>query len=162
VASEWNLNLRYIPGVEREARYRGTLDYRFNPRLTIGLETNGIDEVLPRATWFVTPATERLPSVVIGVTADRLSTPRGHAIFFTFSKALTPNLTPFVSIKYSTDDQLVAFPFGANLTFGSNTLQGLYDGKNTHLIATHSRNGINYNLMLARMRHLGVGISFGF
>ncbi len=162
MATQWHLNLRFLPGVERAARYRFTLDYRFDPKVTIGLEANGLDQLLPRLTWFVTPATQSMPSVVAGITGDRLSTPTGQAMFVTFSKSINDVVTPFVGLKYGLDQQAVAFPFGANFSLGQSTFQALYDGNGTHLILTQSAKGINYSFMLARMRFPGIGISYGF
>jgi hypothetical protein len=135
------------------------------PRLTVGVETHPeIREVLPRATWFVTPATERTPSVAFGVTSDRLSTPEGQAYFLTFAKPVGDGrLTPFVSTKYSSADRMIAFPFGASLQAGHQvTLQVLNDGNYTHFLATRPVGQANVTVMLARMRHLGVAVSVGF
>ena len=163
VATQWNLNVRYIPGVEKNARFRATADFRITPRFTIGVETSSAPETLPRATWFVTPESNDVPSVVLGVTADRLSTPKGEAIFLTLAKAIPgASVTPFVSAKYSTDEKRTYIPFGANFTFDKILLQALYDGRKTHLIATHSFGNVNANVIYARLQYLGFGLSVGF
>jgi hypothetical protein len=120
--------------------------------------------VLPRATWFITPATARTPSVVLGVTSDRLSTPEGQAYFLTFAKSVGDGtITPFVSTKYSSADRMIAFPFGASFRLGQDvTVQVLNDSNYTHLLASRPVGQANVTLMLARMRHLGIGVSFGF
>jgi hypothetical protein len=120
--------------------------------------------VLPRATWFITPEGAGHPSVVLGFTADRLSTPEGHAVFLTFAKSISGvPITPFASIKYSTDDRMIAFPFGANFRVAERlTLQALYDGNYTHALLSHSGTEFTTSLILGRMKHPGIGISFGF
>jgi hypothetical protein len=139
------------------------LDYRLRPNLTIGLEhTPSRDEILPRATWFALGETESRPNVVFGVASDRLSTPEGQAYFVTFSKTID-RWSPFVSLKYSSDDGMVAFPFGLNIRASDRlTAQLQNDGNYTHALLTYSFDWANVSLMLARMKHPGVAISFGF
>ncbi|MEZ0326288.1 MAG: hypothetical protein ACAH95_10310 [Fimbriimonas sp.] len=162
VATQWNINHRYIPGVDRAAQYRLTIDYKFDARTTVGWEANGYNQLLPRMTWFVTPEAQSMPSVVLGITGDRLSTPTGQALFLTFSKRFGP-VTPFAGIKYGLDEQAVAFPFGVNISYGDNMFQAINDGRHTHLIVTHSAaNGFNFSFILARMRYPGIGLSYGF
>ncbi|HZH97723.1 MAG TPA: hypothetical protein VEX38_02025 [Fimbriimonadaceae bacterium] len=141
------------------------MDYRVTPRFTAGVEYHpAVGEILPRATWFVTPQTDRLPSVVLGATSDRLSTPRGQAYFATFSKSFKGSpVVPFVSIKYGSDEGRLAFPFGANLVVSERlTLQGLYDGNYSHGLVTYRFADVNVSFVLARMKHPGLSLSFGF
>lgn len=141
------------------------MDRRLNPRLTFGLEyTPSSEEVLPRATWFATPAKGELPSVSLGWTSDRLSTPKGQAVFMTFSKALDgAPLTLISSLKWSTDKSRLAFPFGANLRFGDrHVLQAVNDGEYTHLLFTRLEDEFSASLMLARTKYLGVHLTFQF
>jgi hypothetical protein len=155
--------MRFLDIDEEEARRRITLDYRLSPRFTIGLEYDGVSEVLPRATWFAVPMTASAPSVTLGFTADRLSTPEGYAVFLTFSKSLDPRFTPFVSVKYSTEDEMVAFPFGANYRLAPDmTMQAIYDGNYTHLLLSKAVGDGTLSLVFARTKHLGIAYSFGF
>jgi hypothetical protein len=131
----------------------------------VGLEYNpGIEELLPRATWFVSPEGPGHPSVALGFTADRLSTPEGHAVFLTFAKSIPgTGITPFASVKYATENRMIAFPFGASARLGEDLIvQALYDGNHTHLLLTRLEPGLTVNLILARMKHPGIGVSFGF
>jgi hypothetical protein len=123
-----------------------------------------IEEVLPRMTWFVSMPTENLPSVVLGFNADRLSTPRGHAVFLTFAKAVPgTGVTPFASVKYGTADRMIAFPFGVNYQASDSVaLQFLYDGNYSHALATIHLGERAVTLMLARMKHPGIAFTFGF
>lgn len=122
-----------------------------------------MDEVLPRATWFASPMTAELPSVTLGFTADRLSTPEGHAVFLTFSKSLESWVTPFVSVKYSTEDKMFAYPFGANFRVSPDlTLQTIYDGNYTHALLSGAAGNGTLSFVLARMKHPGISYSIGF
>lgn len=142
-----------------------TADYRVTPKASIGIEYNPVThEVQPRATWFVSPMNGLWPSVTVGAAADRLSTPRGHAVFITFGRGL--GATPvglFASIKLSTWDRRVAFPFGANVTLGvGTTFQAVNDGMYTHLMLSHSFEHFGLTLHLARVKHPGLQASFRF
>lgn len=149
----------------REARQRYTLDWRALPNLSIGLEHEPESgEVLPRSTWFICRERHDRPSVTLGFTSDRLSTPEGQAVFLTFAKSFKDSpVTPFASVKYGTDKRRIAFPFGANFSIRPEwTLQALYDGNHTHLLMTRLEEWGSMSLILARTKHLGVGVSFGF
>ncbi len=185
--SLWTASFRYVGTPDRAARFRATLDYRVTPRLSVGIERNGGQEgasdwpkinqdlggffsksdgdtpILPRGTWFITPEKDAFPSVVLGITGDRLSTPKGQAVFLTMAKDLqkTP-ITPFVSAKFSTFSRRLAFPFGANLMIGdAYTLQAINDGDYTHLLFTHLGPRFSTSLILARTKYFGLGVSFG-
>lgn len=142
-----------------------TLDHIVNLRLTVGLETNpGNYEVLPRATWFASPAKGHIPGISLGWTSDRLSTPKGQAVFLTFNwPTLIPGITPFVSGKWDTGKDRLYFPFGANAALGkAMTLQAVYDGNYTHLLLTHRIATGGISLMLAKSRYFGIHTSIGF
>jgi YHS domain-containing protein len=185
--SLWTASVRVLSVPERAARFRATLDYRVTPRLSLGIERNGGQEgpsdwpkinqdlggffsksdgdtpILPRGTWFITPEKEACPSVVLGITADRLSTRRGQAVFLTLAKDV-PNapITPFVSAKFSTNARRAAFPFGANVMVGDSfTFQAINDGDHTHLLFTHLGPKFSTSLILARTKYFGLGVSFG-
>lgn len=119
---------------------------------------------MPRATWFVTPPRDEYPSFVIGVTSDRLATPKGQAVFGTISRSYFDGVvSPFVSLKYSTEAGTFAVPFGANIRFAEHwTLQGMNDGRHTHFLVTHLQDGVSYSFVLARSRYPGVSVGFGF
>lgn len=165
LASQWTASYRFINIDDDAARNRFTLDYRVTPRVSLGLEANGDGEgILPRGSWFITPEGENHPSLVLGFTADRLSTPRGHAVFLTASKSI-PNspVLPFLSVKLNTDDGATYFPFGANWMINDrHTLQVINDGSYTHMLLTHIGDQANFSLILARMKHLGFSVNYAF
>lgn len=185
--SLWTSSVRFVSVPERAARFRATLDYRVTPRLSLGIERNGGQEgpsdwpkinqdlggffsksdgdtpILPRGTWFITPEKDAIPSVVLGITADRLSTPKGQAMFLTMAKDVqNAPITPFLSAKFSTHTRRVAFPFGANVMVGDSfTFQAINDGDYTHLLFTHLGPKFSTSLILARTKYFGLGVSFG-
>lgn len=126
--------------------------------------TEGTDEVRPRATWFITPQTVKYPSVVLGTSADRLSSGSGQLVFLTMAKMLPKTtVTVFGSLKYASELDRVGFPFGMNIAFPpSTTLQTVYDGNYTHILLSHTVGSQTFTLMLARAKHPGIQISFSF
>ena len=185
--TQWNIAYRYINiNSDPAARHRFTIDYALTPRLSVGLERSGSDPtsstgpgdgvwnyfrrsdgdtlVLPRASWFITPEGPTHPSLVLGFTADRLSTPKGQAFFLTASKAIPKSMfTPFVSIKTNTLDGKTVFPFGVNARLTPEwTLQVINDGDYTHFLGSRIFDWGTGSVILARGKYLGFGLSFGF
>lgn len=161
----FSASTRWLASGPEDARRRWTLDKSLNPRLTVGLEyTPSQNEVLPRATWFATPAKGSLPSVALGWTSDRLSTPKGQAVFMTFSQHIPESpVTLISSLKWSTDKSRLAFPFGANLKLGDQAvLQAIHDGDYTHLLLTRIERGWSASFVLARTRYPGMHFSYQF
>ncbi len=186
--SLWTFGYRYVNMDDVKVRHRFTLDYRVSPRLSVGVERSGGDSslaevstfedglfdflrdsdgdapMLPRASWFVTPQGESTPSVVLGFTSDRLSTPRGQAFFATFSKSFSGvPVMPFVSVKTNSFGGKTAFPFGANWVIdGRHVVQAINDGDYTHLLFTRLEGKANVSLLLARTKYFGMTVSYGF
>lgn len=181
---EWQATVRYLNTTDPATRWRFVLDKKVTDRFTIGLERGGGEgmkhfvgsswqdrlshsdgrAIMPRATWFITPEKGDLPSAVLGIGSDRLSIPRGQAAFLTFAK-LIPNtdFSPFVSFKWSTYKQRLAFPFGVNWQFAPQwTAQAINDGEYTHLLLSHQKGDLGLSLVLARSRNLGLQTSFSF
>lgn len=185
--TKYSLSYRYI-NIDKQisARHRWTFDYAVSPRLSVGIERAGSDSlvgpintkgigtylknsdgdapILPRMSWLATPESATVPGVVIGFTSDRLSTPRGQAIFLTAAKHLPGGpLTAFASIKTSTFGGRTAFPFGVNTMLAPSwTLQTINDGDYTHLLLSKVLGTSSYSLIWARTRYLGFGVSIGF
>ena len=162
---DWRFSTRIFGKGERDWKTRYTFDRTISPSLSIGIEHNpSRNEFMPRFTWFVSPAKGELPSVTIGMTADRLSTPKGTAIFSTYSKSGFDNrLTYFASTKWDTGNNRMYFPFGGNINFsGGITLQGIYDGNYTHWLASFAKDQQTVSLVLARGRYLGLHSSIQF
>jgi hypothetical protein len=131
----------------------------------LGLEyTPGRDEVMPRGSWFLLRQQGSWPSLVLGFASDRLTTPRGSAVFFTATRTESNSpIVPFVSVKYSTDNDRFYFPAGFNTLLAKDwVFQTLYDGSHTHLILTHSFDGKTASVMLARHKYPGIQFGFGF
>lgn len=186
--TDWTVSYRFVATPDESAQHRFVVDYRVTPNLSIGIEraggasgvgsypafgndpygymrdSNANAPIMPRLTWFVTPETASTPSLTVGFTSDRLSTPRGQAYFATISKSIPDSpIAVFVSTKYSNFDGRVAFPFGFNWTIDQNwTLQTINDGDYTHMLLTRIHDGAAYSLVGARMKWLGFMVTVGF
>lgn len=185
--TRWNIAYRYI-NIDKDisARHRLTVDYAVNPRLSLGLERSGSDSsllpvrtdggwnwlrtsdgdapVLPRGSWFITPEGPNYPSLVLGFTSDRLSTPKGQAFFLTAAKWIPGTVfTAFVSVKTNSYNGRTVMPFGVNTRLSPEwTLQTINDGDYTHVLLSHVFDWGSGSVILARSRYLGFGVSFGF
>ena len=108
------------------------------PRLSIGLEWNPLaDEVGPLANLIAVFEGVHRPSVMVGVSSDRIGTPSGTAYFLTVAKDLESvvgwPIAPYVGASYGTfDDELRAIG-GLRARLGrSVAIQAIYDGVNLH------------------------------
>lgn len=187
-AGKFTAAYRFVAIDEVAARHRFTLDYAVTPRLTVGIERSGGDSglapvprfqdnpgdflrfsdgdapVMPRFSWFISPEKENIPSFLVGMASDRLSTPRGQAFFATASKHIagTP-VTPFLSIKTNTFDGRTVMPFGVNYSLPNNfVLQAVNDGDYTHFLFTKMLDRASVSLLLARSRYVGFSVAVGF
>lgn len=184
----WTFSYRFIATPEEGAQHRVVLDYRLTPTISVGIEraggvsgmggypaadkdffgylsdSNANAPIMPRFTWFAAPESANAPSVTVGFTSDRLSTPRGQAFFATFAKQIPDMpIAVFVSTKWSTFDNRVAFPFGFNWSIDRDwTLQTINDGDYTHMLLTRIHDGAAYSLVGARMKWLGFMVTVGF
>jgi hypothetical protein len=165
IAHRWTFNSRFIAIEDPDAAQRFTLDYRLNPQLSVGLEhTPSRQEFLPRASWFVVGQRGSVPSLVVGFASDRLTTPRGSAVFLTATRteANSP-IVPFVSVKYATEKDRFYFPAGFNVSLDEGwVFQTLYDGSHTHFVLTRTAGGATLSALLARHRYPGLQVGFGF
>lgn len=108
------------------------------PRLSIGLEWNPLaDEVGPLANFIAVREGARRPSIMFGVSSDRIGTPDGTAYFMTIAKDLESvvgwPIAPYVGASYGTwDDELRAIG-GLRARLGRRVaIQAIYDGVNLH------------------------------
>lgn len=108
------------------------------PRLSIGVEWNPLaDEAGPLANLVAVFEGPRRPSVMFGVSSDRIGTPDGTAYFVTVAKDLESVLgwpiAPYVGASYGTfDDELRAIG-GVRARVGRGVaVQVISDGVNLH------------------------------
>jgi hypothetical protein len=109
--------------------------------------------------------THTRPAAFLGTSSDRIGSPEGtQAYYLTVAKHVEPlRLSPYVSVNYSEWDEGINFPFGANLDLGRGfSLQPMYDGERTHLLATFATDRWSTTFVWAWLEDPGVAVSFGF
>ena len=147
-------------------RWRATANIRVIPTLQLGLEYNPVaGEVGPLATWFLLTETERRPALFLGTSSDRIGSPEGtQAGYATLAKYLPRVRTsPYVSVHYSGWDEEWNVPFGANVELGGGwSIQPMYDGNRTHLLATFATTRYSATALWAWLERAGVALSVGF
>ena len=136
------------------------------PKLQVGVEYNVVAaEVNPIATWFLMTETERRPALFLGTSSDRIGSPEGtQAYYLTVAKYLPRVRTsPYVTLNYSEWDAGLNVPFGANVELGAGlSIQPMYDGHRTHLLASWATSRASVTLIWAWLEQAGAAVSFGF
>jgi hypothetical protein len=139
---------------------------RVIPTLQLGVEYNlAAGELGPLATWFLLTEGERRPALFLGTSSDRIGSPEGkQAYYLTVTKYLPPLRTsPYVSVNYSEWDEGWNVPFGANVELGGGfSLQPMYDGHRTHLLASYATQRYSATFIWAWLERAGVAVSAGF
>ena len=160
------LSLRYVDTELPRPRWRATANYRVIPTLQLGAEYNPVaDEVGPLATWFLLTEGERRPALFLGTSSDRIGSPEGtQSYYLTMAKVLPlVRTSPYVSLNYSEWDDGWNVPFGANVELGHGlSLQPMYDGHRTHLLASYATERLSATLIWAWLERAGVAVSVGF
>jgi hypothetical protein len=158
--------MRYIDTDLERPRWRATANYRVIPTLQLGVEYNLVAaEVGPLATWFLLTETERRPALFLGTSSDRIGSPEGTQAYYATVAKYLPRLrtSPYLSLNYSEWDEGWNLPFGANVEIGGGlSLQPMYDGNRTHLLATYATARYSASAIWAWLESAGVAVSVGF
>jgi hypothetical protein len=159
-------SLRYIDTELDRPRWRATASYLVLPTVQIGLEYNPVvGEVGPLATWFLLTETERRPAVFVGTSSDRIGSPEGTQAYYLTTAKYFPwaHASPYVSLNYSEWDEGWNVPFGANIELGQGfSLQPMYDGDRTHLLAMYARDRFSITFVWAWLESAGIAVSAGY
>ena len=160
------LSLRYVDTELPRPRWRGTANVRVIPTLQLGIEYNPVaGEVGPLATWFLLTEGERRPAVFLGTSSDRIGSPEGTQAYYATVAKYLPALrtSPYASLNYSEWDDGWNVPFGANVELGGGfSLQPMYDGNRTHLLASFATTRASVTAIWAWLERAGVAVSVGF
>ena len=117
---------------------RFTLTRWVLPRLSVGVEWNPLaDEVGPLANVVAIREGARRPSVMFGVSSDRIGTPDGTAYFATVAKDLEPimgwPIAPYIGASYGTFDDELRMIGGLRARLGRGVaVRATHDGVNLH------------------------------
>lgn len=162
----WAVSARYVDTPLDRPRWRSTVSCRVHPKLQVGVELNpAVGEVGPIATWFVLTEQARRPAAFLGTSSDRIGSPEGtQSYYLTVAKNLDPvPVSVYASLNYSEWDRGFNLPFGANVEVAPGvTVQPMYDGHRTHLLATYSAERYSITLIHAWLERAGIAASVGF
>jgi hypothetical protein len=164
--TKWAFSLRWVDTELARPRWRVTANYRFVPTVQAGVEWNpAAKELNPIATWFFLSERGGRPAAFFGTSSDRIGSPTGkRAWFVTAAKNLDPvPASVYASANYSEWDAGWNVPFGANVEVVPRvTLNPMYDGHRTHLLATYAGDNYGITLIYAWLDRAGIALSAGF
>lgn len=165
---KWTYGTRFIPDIIDRAKWRNTLTYQVNSRLSVGVEYNPLaGKVSPLANFVAVTETKNRPAVILGTSSDRIGTPSGQSFYATLSKNLKREtglpIAPYVGVAYGTFEKKMRPIGGLNIYFPkgfSSTI--LFDGVKVHPLVNYSRDRHQFGLMLAQGKKIGFSYSVSF
>ena len=143
--------------------------YRWHPRFHIGLEYNPrVGEVHPLVTMIPVTETLNRPAIIIGISSDRIGTPRGTSIYITASKDLKHwtglPIAPYGGVVWGSYENKLRAIGGLSFRFRRD-LTGLvqFDGVKVHPSMTYSVNDAHaLTFLMIRGKHPGITYTFSF
>ena len=165
---KWTFGLRLLSDQIPRASVRGTLTYRFHPRLQAGIEYNPrVGEVGVIANFLVLTETERRPALMIGTSTDRIGTPSGQSFYATVSKNLQREtglpISPYVGAAFGTFDDRLRPIGGINVTLSRHfSLLATYNGVNVHPLLNFTHDRHTLSLIMVKGRDPGMSYSITF
>ena len=165
---KWTYGTRFIPDTIDRAKWRNTLTYQVNPRLSVGIEYNPLaGKFSPLANFVAVTETERRPLVMLGTSSDRIGTPSGQSFYATVSKSLEREtglpIAPYFGITYGTFEKRFRPIGGLNMFFGkgfSSTI--LFDGVKVHPLVNYSYGRHQFGFMLVESKRAGFSYNVSF
>lgn len=134
------------------------------PRLKLGVEFNAAaGEWTPTANWIVFLQNDRHPGLSIGTSSDRIFTPPGYQAVFASLQQSFGKFGVYAGPSYSGFEERLLFPFGVSYSgFEQFTPLLMQDGRNTHLLVTHSGRQVSTTVMWLGFRRFGISTSVKF
>lgn len=165
---KWTYGVRFIPNILDRAKWRNTLTYQVNERLSAGIEYNPLaGKISPLANFVAVKETENRPSLILGTSSDRIGTPGGQSFYATLSKSLEREtrlpIAPYVGVAYGTYENRARIIGGLNVYLPkglSSTI--LFDGVKVHPLLNYTRGRHQFGFMLAQGKKAGFSYSISF
>lgn len=160
--------MRFIPNIINRAKWRNTLTYQVNPRLSVGIEYNPLaGKVSPLANLVAVTETEKRPALILGTSSDRIGTPSGQSFYATISKSLEREtglpIAPYVGVTYGTYDDRFRPIGGLNIFLPKNfSTTILFDGVKVHPLLNYNYQRHQFGFMLAEGKKAGFSYSVSF
>ena len=135
------------------------------PALQVGVELNpAAGEVGPIATWFLAREAGARPAVFVGTSSDRIGSPEGTQSYYATATKALPRVpvSAYATLNWSQWDDGFNVPFGAYVEVVPGvTVQPMYDGHRTHLLATYATGRWSVSGIWAWLERGGVAVSVG-
>jgi hypothetical protein len=160
--------VRFIPHIVSRAKWRNTLTYQVNERLSIGVEYNPLaGKISPLANFVAVKETEKRPALMFGTSSDRIGTPSGQSFYATVSKSLEREtalpIAPYIGVAYGSYEKKTRVIGGLNIYFPkgfSSTI--LYDGVKVHPLLNYTYRQHQFGFLLAQGKKAGFSYSVSF
>ena len=165
---KWTFGTRFIPDISNRAKWRNTLTYQVNSRLSVGVEYNPLaGKVSPLANFVAVTETEKRPALILGTSSDRIGTPSGQSFYATLSKNLEREtglpIAPYFGITYGTFEKRFRPIGGLNIYFPKNFSSTiLFDGVKVHPLLNYNYGRHQFGFMLAQGKKAGFSYSISF
>ena len=165
---KWTYGTRFIPDIINRAKWRNTLTYQVNSRLSVGVEYNPLaGKVSPLANFVAVTETEKRPALILGTSSDRIGTPSGQSVYATLSKSLeretTLPIAPYIGVAYGSYENRLRLFGGLNVYFPkgfSSTI--LFDGVKVHPLLNYTYERHQFGFMLAQGKKAGFSYIVSF
>ena len=165
---KWTYGARFIPNIINRAKWRNTLTYQVNSRLSVGVEYNPLaGKVSPLANFVAVTETAKRPAIILGTSSDRIGTPSGQSFYATASKNLEKEtglpVAPYFGVAYGTYENRLRPIGGLNVYLPkgfSSTI--LFDGVKVHPLLNYTNARHQFGFMLAQGKKAGFSYSVSF
>jgi hypothetical protein len=165
---KWTYSVRFVTNQIDRAKWRNTLTYQVNSRLSVGIEYNPLaQKVSPLANFVAFTETAKRPAVIFGTSSDRIGTPSGQSFYVTVSKNLKREtdlpIAPYFGLAYGTYDKKLRPIGGLNVYLPQNfTFTILFDGVKVHPLVNYGWKNHQFGFMLAQGKNPGIFYSISF
>lgn len=165
---KWTYGVRFIPNVIDRAKWRNTLVYQVNERLSLGVEYNPLaGKVSPLANFVAVTETETRPAIILGTSSDRIGTPSGQSFYVTASKSLETEtglpIAPYIGVAYGTYASKARIIGGLNIYLPrglSSTI--LFDGVKVHPLLNYNYRRHQFGFILVEGKKPGFSYNISF
>ncbi|CAN5767207.1 hypothetical protein BH20ACI4_BH20ACI4_16890 [soil metagenome] len=165
---KWTYSTRFIPDILNRAKWRNTLTYQVNSRLSVGVEYNPLaGKVSPLANFVAVTETKARPALILGTSSDRIGTPSGQSFYATLSKNLEREtglpIAPYFGITYGTYEKRFRPIGGLNIYLPKNFSSTiLFDGVKVHPLVNYNYGRHQFGFMLVQGKKAGFSYSVSF
>ena len=148
---------------------RSTLIYRWKPRIHFGVEYNPkVGEVHPLLTLIPVTETKNRPAIIMGISSDRIGTPKGSSFYVTASKDLQHltglPIAPYFGVVFGTYEHRFRAIGGLSMRLPKNFTSLIqFDGVKVHPTLTYTFNDTHsLTFLMIRGKDPGVTYTFSF